>query len=142
MGLRGDSGGSHAVLVVLNCDHRPVVRQADRAVELAVEVLGLVHGDLADRMAIVDHGPAVDLAADEVLVHGCRHLGGPILEMVGVARPLKERVAVPVRVEDGLGGLLVPATITVKILACWSGSAWKMSGVTWSTMWRSRARRT
>ena len=97
---------------------------------------GLVHGDLPDPVAIVDHGLAGDwqvkcwsMDVDTLVAQPSRWF----------ARWKKECLS-----QFGSRADLVVSSLqrcyAVRILAGCSGSAWKMSAVNWSTMRRSRAR--
>ena len=57
---------------------------------------------------VVHHGLAANLPADVMLLHGVRNLGGPLGEVVVRLDALEESMAIPVRVQRGLDGVLVP----------------------------------
>ena len=59
-------------------------------------------------MLVVHHCLTADLPADVVLLHGVRNLGGPFGEVVVRFDALEESMPVPVRVQRGLDGVLVP----------------------------------
>ena len=59
-------------------------------------------------MLVVYHGLATNLPADVMLLHGVRNLGGPFGEVVVRLDALEESMTIPVRIQRGLDGVLVP----------------------------------
>ena len=59
-------------------------------------------------MLVVHHGLAADLPAYVVLLHGVGDLRGPLGEVVVRLDALEEGVAIPIRVQGRLDGVLVP----------------------------------
>ena len=59
-------------------------------------------------MLVVHHGLAADLPANVVLLHGVGDLRGPLGEMVVCLDALEEGVAIPIRIQGRLDGVLVP----------------------------------
>ena len=59
-------------------------------------------------MLVVHHGLTANLPADVMLLHGVRNLGGPFGEVVVRFDAMEESMAIPVRVQCRLDGVLVP----------------------------------
>ena len=91
-------------------------------------------------MLVVHHGLAADLPAYVVLLHGVGDLRGPLGEVVVRLDALEEGMAIPIRVQGRLDGVLVPLSERCHTRARSPSVELRMSTVKRSTRAKMRAR--